>query len=99
MQAEQKLGWEEKVWKSVVLGVKRAAVRKAGCGQLSDPPVGWKGPALHLMHFDARRSWAKRAAFRINGRRLLVVGVDQWRQGARGEEVSRLQNLLEQRLP
>lgn len=46
MQAEQKLGWEEKVWKSIVLGVKRAAVRKAGCGQLSDPPVGEAGKGL-----------------------------------------------------
>lgn len=32
-------GMEEGVWKSTVLGVKRAAVRKAGCGRLSDPLI------------------------------------------------------------
>lgn len=52
-----------------------AGLEKEGVGQLSDPLMA-RGEAEEGLWFDAWRTWAKRAVFRINGRRL-PTGVDE----------------------
>lgn len=51
-------------------GQKKSWLEREGVGQRSDPLTGKRGEAEKGLRFDAWRSWTKRAAFRINGRRL-----------------------------
>lgn len=85
MGAMQRSSWVErrKPGRPLSWRPKEELVGEKGCGP-TDPLTSSRGEAEEGLRFAAWRAWAKRAAFRINGRRL-PTGVDEgrseWAQG------------------